>query len=60
MIIVISASPNSDGLTAACVAEVLAGIRDAGGEAEHIDLSAVKFQPCLICKRGWGQPVSKP
>jgi multimeric flavodoxin WrbA len=59
MILVISASPNSDGLTAACVEQALAGIREGGGEAEYIDLSVIKIQPCLICKRGWGDCLAK-
>jgi len=55
MYIIITSSPNTDGLTAACGRAALTGIRSAGGEAEIIDISAAKLQPCRICGDGWGQ-----
>ena len=54
MYTVITSSPNSDGLTAACGSTALEGIRNAGGEAELIDISAAKLEPCRICGDGWG------
>ena len=54
MFLILTASPNTDGLTAACGKAALDGILAAGGEAELIDLSASKVAPCLICGDGWG------
>jgi len=54
MYIIITASPNTDGLTAACGKAVLDGITSAGGEAELHDISASKLKPCRICGDGWG------
>ena len=54
MYIIITASPNADGLTAACGKAAYDGITSAGGEAEVIDISAAKLEPCLICGNGWG------
>ena len=54
MYIIITASPNTDGLTAACGAAAYKGITGAGAAAEIIDISAAKLEPCLICGDGWG------
>jgi len=54
MYIIITASPNQDGLTAACGRAAHDGIISAGGEAEIIDISALKLEPCRICGEGWG------
>jgi multimeric flavodoxin WrbA len=54
MYIIITASPNKDGLTAACGESARAGIEGAGGIAELFDISALKLEPCRICKDGWG------
>ena len=54
MFIIITASPNTDGLTAACGKTVCDGIVEAGGKAEIIDISAAKLEPCRICGDGWG------
>ena len=54
MYLIITASPNTDGLTAACGKAALDGIAVAGGTAELIDISADKLKPCLICDNGWG------
>ena len=55
MFLIITSSPNTDGLTAACGKAALDGITGAGGQAELIDISAAKLAPCLICGDGWGQ-----
>jgi multimeric flavodoxin WrbA len=52
--LVISASPNKDGLTSACAAAVLDGIRAAGGEVEEIHLNDLKLDHCHACNNGWG------
>jgi len=54
MFIIITASPNKDGLTAACGEAAIAGITGAGGKTEIFDISALKLEPCLICGNGWG------
>lgn len=55
MHIIITSSPNKDGLTAACGKAAYDGITGAGGHAEIIDISELKLQPCRICANGWGQ-----
>jgi len=62
--IIITASPNKDGLTAACGNAAYDGIKAAGGEAEVIDICAKKIEPCVLCgnsklifgipDKGWG------
>jgi multimeric flavodoxin WrbA len=54
MYLIITASPNAGGLTAACGRAALEGIKKAGGIAEIVDISALKLMPCLICGNGWG------
>ncbi len=55
MILVISASPNTDGLTAACAASALAGCAAAGAAAKHFDLCRLTIGRCRQCGNGWGQ-----
>jgi multimeric flavodoxin WrbA len=57
MYIIISSSPNTDGLTAACANAAKSGIESSGGTAEHIDISAAKLAPCLNCGNGWGMCI---
>jgi len=54
MFIIITSSPNTDGLTAACGKAAYDGIVSAGGTAEIIDISKNKLEPCRICNNGWG------
>jgi multimeric flavodoxin WrbA len=54
MYIIITSSPNGDGLTAACGKAAVDGVTAAGGSAELIDISAKKLQPCKVCRDGWG------
>ena len=53
-VLVFSASPNHDGLTAACASAAIAGVRQAGGQAEHIQLNDLEIGMCQACNRGWG------
>jgi multimeric flavodoxin WrbA len=55
MFIVITASPNANGLTSACADAALAGIRAAGGEGKRIDLCSLKLEHCRQCGNGWGK-----
>lgn len=54
MYIIITASPNSDGMTAACGQAALRGVVSAGGEAELYDLCTENIEACLVCGDGWG------
>lgn len=51
---VIWASPNLDGLTAACKEAALQGIREAGREGESIQLNALSIERCRVCGSGYG------
>ena len=51
---VISASPNKDGLTAACEAAAVEGIQQAGGTMTPISLNDLKIGQCKACDNGWG------
>lgn len=53
-VIVISASPNTDGLTAACAAAIMDGVRSAGEHAEEIRLNDLDVGMCEACDDGWG------
>lgn len=53
-ILILSASPNTDGLTAACAAAAMNGIIAVGGEAEEIRLNDLDIGTCEACKHGWG------
>jgi multimeric flavodoxin WrbA len=52
--IIITASPNKDGLTAACGKAAFDGVTGAGGQAELIDISEAKLEACHICGTSWG------
>jgi multimeric flavodoxin WrbA len=53
-ILIISSSPNKDGLTAACAAAALEGIQAAGGAVTVIRLNDLKVGLCQACNNGWG------
>jgi multimeric flavodoxin WrbA len=53
-ILVLTSSPNIDGLTAACTSAALAGIRQAGGSAEEVRLNDLQIANCEACGEGWG------
>jgi multimeric flavodoxin WrbA len=53
-VLIISASPNRDGLTAACAAAALDGVRLAGGRAEQVRLNDLPVGMCQACDDGWG------
>ncbi len=55
MYCIITASPNRNGLTAACGQAAKDGITSAGGSAELFDLCAEsKLEACRVCADGWG------
>jgi multimeric flavodoxin WrbA len=53
-VLVISASPNTDGLTAACAAAALDGLTRAGAQATEVRLTDLKVGMCQQCDNGWG------
>jgi multimeric flavodoxin WrbA len=53
-LLVIYSSPNKDGLTAACAASAIEGIRSAGGKADEICLNDLRIGKCQACDNGWG------
>jgi multimeric flavodoxin WrbA len=53
-VIVLSASPNKDGLTAACTAAAIEGVTLAGGTTESICLNDRRIGMCHACDNGWG------
>ncbi len=57
-VIVISSSPNKNGLTAACAAAAAEGVRLAGGQVEEVWLNDLKVGMCQACNNGWGTCLS--
>jgi multimeric flavodoxin WrbA len=53
-IYVITSSPNKDGLTAACAAAAVDGIRSSGGQVTQINLNDLDISQCKACQNGWG------
>ena len=53
-VIILSSSPNTDGLTAACAAAVSQGLSDAGADAREVRLTDTDVGRCLQCGDGWG------
>ena len=53
-VIVISSSPNRDGLTAACAAAAVEGVIQAGGRAKEVRLNDLQVGMCQACDNGWG------
>ncbi|NPV46320.1 MAG: flavodoxin family protein [Armatimonadetes bacterium] len=53
-VLAINTSPNTDGLTATCAQEFLAGAAEAGAETELIHLNQLDIKHCQQCMNGWG------
>jgi multimeric flavodoxin WrbA len=53
-VMVVSASPNKEGLTAACAAAAMEGVTAGGGQAEHVRLNDLNIGKCQACGNGWG------
>jgi multimeric flavodoxin WrbA len=53
-VVVMHASPNRDGLTAAAAAAAAGAIRAAGPEVEEVRLNDLDLQHCQACNNGWG------
>lgn len=53
-IIIVSSSPNRDGLTAACVKSATEGFRKSGIDVNAVRLCDHEVGHCEQCDRGWG------
>src|SRR5690242_2708680 len=53
-IMIITSSPNTDGLTAACGSAAKHGIESAGAQAVMIRLNDLNISKCHACNNGWG------
>lgn len=53
-ILILSSSPNDDGLTAACARAAKAGAEDAGAMCRWISLNEHTLERCRACGDGWG------
>lgn len=53
-VLILSFSPNYDGLTAACAAAAAAGVRQAGGDAQEVRVNDLHVGMCEACGNGWG------
>jgi hypothetical protein len=51
---IITSSPNKDGLTAACGSAAEIGAREAGAEVVRINLNELNIGTCRACGNGWG------
>lgn len=53
-VLVIGSSPNTDGLTAACMDAAADGLRSAGATVHQIRLNDLHIASCEACGNGWG------
>ncbi len=53
-VMILSSSPNRDGLTAACAQAVAAGLGDAGVGSREVRLTDSVIGRCRQCGNGWG------
>lgn len=53
-VLIITASPNKDGLTAACGNMALEGCSEGGVDAMVVSLNDLDVGMCMACDRGWG------
>lgn len=58
-IMVITSSPNTEGLTAACAASAVEGIAAAGAEVLLVNLNRLDIASCHACGSGWGPCLEK-
>ncbi len=53
-VMIITGSPNKDGLTETCGQAARMGIEEAGGEAVMVRLNDLEISNCHACGNGWG------
>lgn len=54
MVLILWASPNEEGLTAACFHAAQKGIESAGGQCQSVQLTDLELSACRQCGNGWG------
>ena len=58
-VLVMTSSPNEDGLTAACGEAARQGVVDGHGRARVVNLNGFHLERCVVCDDGWGTCRSK-
>jgi multimeric flavodoxin WrbA len=58
-VLVMTSSPNEDGLTAACGEAARQGVVDGHGRARVVNLNGFHLERCVVCDDGWGICRSK-
>lgn len=58
-VLVVTSTPNSSGLTAACGEAARQGIVDGRSRARVINLNEFRIDRCKVCNNGWGTCSSK-
>ncbi|HEY8911331.1 MAG TPA: flavodoxin family protein [Desulfosporosinus sp.] len=53
-VMILTSSPNTDGLTAACGNAAKAGVEEAGAQVVMVNLNQLKIGNCHACGNGWG------
>ncbi|MHB1128015.1 MAG: flavodoxin family protein [Bacillota bacterium] len=53
-VLIITSSPNKDGLTAACGEQARLGAIASGAEANVVSLNELNIEKCRACNNGWG------
>jgi multimeric flavodoxin WrbA len=53
-VLIITCSPNKDGLTAACGEAAKQGIKNGNGEPTLVRLNDLALSKCQACNNGWG------
>ncbi|MHB1420931.1 MAG: flavodoxin family protein [Bacillota bacterium] len=53
-VLIITSSPNKDGLTAACGEQARLGATASGAEATVVSLNELDIEKCRACNNGWG------
>ena len=53
-VLILSSSPNTDGLTAACARAVATGLHEAGVPSREVRLTEAGVGSCRQCGNGWG------
>jgi len=53
-VLVVTSSPNEEGLTAACGESARQGVVDGRSPARVVNLNGFKIERCAVCGDGWG------
>ena len=58
-VLVVTSSPNKDGLTAACGEAARQGVVDGRSPARVVNLNEFDLKRCAVCDNGWGPCMTK-